>query len=177
MWTPWRSANPSPRHLPIVMLSLKPCAVEIRNSSCKSPSSTSMAYAIPSIYELLAETTHSGSDSAPHPLVSKKVSSGHPPAGVFTQPFTVQLVLLALEEATEKGIISESDVTQEKLEGFLSGFGKKFYKLEAASEAKIVLEKKGDVIPVSVMDASSGLEVGISRSGASIFTLQWSTSG
>lgn len=82
----------------------------------------------------------------------------------------VQLVLLALEEATASGIIAEGDVTQGKLEGFLSGFGRKFYKLPDAT-ARITLERKGDVIPTSLNDNS--LEVGISRAGSSIYTIQW----
>lgn len=112
----------------------------------------------------------SGSDSAPHLLVSKS-GSKPPPAGVFTQPYVVQLVLLALEEAIASGIISESDVTQEKLEGFLSGFGRKFYRLPEPT-AKITLERKGDVIPTSLKDDS--LEVGISKAGSPVYTLQWS---
>ncbi len=62
-----------------------------------------------------------GSDSAPHPIESKtSAAQGKAPAGVYTQPFATQLVLLALEEAIERGVIHEADVTQEKLEGFLS---------------------------------------------------------
>lgn len=103
-----------------------------------------------------------------------KTGNKTPPAGVFTQPFVVQLVLLALEEATAKGIISQSDITQEKLEGFFSGFGRKFYKLPENGSAKIILERKGDVIPVSIKDSGSGVEVGISKAGSAIYTLTWS---
>lgn len=115
----------------------------------------------------------SGTDSAPHPLASKNVGSAHnPPAGVFTQPYATQLVLLALEDATEKGILSESDVTQEKLEGFLSGFGRKFYKLpENTSGSKIVLERKGEKIATSIK--RDDLEVGNSRAGTPVFSLRW----
>jgi dihydroorotase len=93
-----------------------------------------------------------GTDSAPHPLASKNVGSDNqPPAGVFTQPCATQLVLLALEEAAEKDIISDADITQEKLEGFLSKFGRAFYKLPPSSSgSKIILERLGGQIPKSI---------------------------
>jgi dihydroorotase len=97
------------------------------------------------------------------------------PAGVYTQPFATQLVLLALEEAIERGVITEADVTQEKLEGFLSRFGRRFYKLPEpeVSGKKIVLERKGEKIPASVVSEDGGIEVGISRAGAKVFSLRW----
>ena len=114
----------------------------------------------------------SGTDSAPHPFASKSAQGKAPPAGVFTQPYATQLVLRAFEDATEKGIIAESDVTQEKLEGFFNKFGRAFYKLSDNSNGpKIVLERKGEKIPTSVQ--GEGLEVGISRSGDEVFSLSW----
>lgn len=93
-------------------------------------------------------------------------------AGVFTQPFATQLVLLALEDAIERGVISEADVTQEKLEGFLSTFGRQFYKLpEIPKGQKIVLERKGEKISESIKDGE--IEVGISRKGAEVYSLKW----
>lgn len=81
-------------------------------------------------------------------------------------------MLRALEDATEQGIISESDVTQEKLEGFLSRFGRRFYKLPDNSNGpKIVLERQGGVIPASIK--STNVEVGLSRAGDQVFTLSW----
>ncbi|TGJ81785.1 hypothetical protein E0Z10_g6959 [Xylaria hypoxylon] len=109
-----------------------------------------------------------GSDSAPHPLIAKQ---GKPvPAGVFTQPYATQLVLLALEEASEKGIIDEKDVTQENIEGFLSLFGRRFYKLAEPSPTgpRIVVKRTGETIPASIRSADGALEVGISRSEATI---------
>lgn len=79
---------------------------------------------------------------------------------------------MALEEATEKGIITEADVTQEKLEGFLSVFGRRFYKLPGTNVAsKIVLEKQGETIPTSIKKGD--LEVGISKAGTPVFSLRW----
>ncbi|KLP15934.1 dihydroorotase URA4 [Fusarium fujikuroi] len=115
-----------------------------------------------------------GSDSAPHPLQSKtSAEQGKAPAGVFTQPYVVQLVLLGLEEAIDRGVISEADVTQEILENFLSRNGRRFYKLPETSGKKIILERKSDKIPTSIKSADSKTEVGISRHGAEVFSLTW----
>jgi dihydroorotase len=119
-----------------------------------------------------AYTRFSGSDSAPHSLASK--TNVQTPAGVFTQPFATQLVILALEEAMERGVIEEHDVTQERLELFLSRAGRRFYKLPEQAP-KIVLERKGETIPISVKDANGGLEVGLSKAGSPVFSLHWLT--
>ena len=97
---------------------------------------------------------------------------GKAPAGVFTQPYVTQLVLLALEEAVERGVITNDDITQETLEGFLSRNGRRFYKLPELAESKIVLERKGEKIPASIKGGES-VEVGISRSGSEVFSLTW----
>ena len=98
---------------------------------------------------------------------------GRAPAGVFTQPCVTPLVLLGLEEAIERGVITDADVTQEKLEGFLSRFGRQFYKLPVGSQKKIVLERKGEKIPASVQSEDGRIEVGISRAGVEVFSLRW----
>ncbi|KAI0141833.1 Dihydroorotase [Xylariaceae sp. FL1272] len=113
-----------------------------------------------------------GSDSAPHPLVSKQGKTV--PAGVFTQPYVTQLVLLALEEATERGIISEEDVTQERIEGFLSLFGRRFYKLpEPTLESRIVVKRTGEVIAPTIISADGSTEVGLSRASHDILSLRF----
>ena len=122
----------------------------------------------------------SGSDSAPHPLVSKiKTQSGQAvPAGVFTQPFASQLVILALEEAIERGVLEVDEVTQERLEQFLSRSGRRFYKLPdpvTEGQSKIVLERKGETIPTSIKSADGTLEIGLSKSSAPVFSLSWLT--
>ncbi|KAI1179396.1 Dihydroorotase [Nemania sp. FL0916] len=114
-----------------------------------------------------------GSDSAPHPLVTKQ---GKPtPAGVFTQPYATQLVLLALEEATKNGIIDEKDVTQENIEGFLSRFGRRFYKLPEPSPngPRIVAKRAVETIPASIKSADGSLAVGISRADATVFSIHY----
>ncbi len=122
----------------------------------------------------------SGSDSAPHPLVSKiKTQIGQAvPAGVFTQPFASQLVILALEEAIERGVLEVDEVTQERLEQFLSRSGRRFYKLPdlvTEGQSKIVLERKGETIPTSIKSADGTLEIGLSKSSAPVFSLSWLT--
>ncbi|KAI1205314.1 amidohydrolase 2 [Annulohypoxylon truncatum] len=132
----------------------------------------------PTDRDALVKTVVSGDpkfffDSAPHPLQSKtSAAQGKAPAGVYTQPFVTQLVIVALEEAIERGVITEEDVTQEKLEGFLSKFGRRFYQLPEAS-GKIVLERKGEKIPTSIRSEDGSIEVGISKAGTDVFSLRW----
>lgn len=99
------------------------------------------------------------------------------PAGVFTQPYATQLVLLALEEATEKGIIDEKDVTQDHIEGFLSVFGRRFYKLPEPVQPRewIALKRIDEVIPESIKTADGSLAIGLSRSGATVFSVRFAT--
>jgi len=107
-------------------------------------------------------------------LSKTSAEQGKAPAGVFTQPAVTQLVLMALEEGIERGDVCESDVTQEKLEGFLSRNGRRFYKLPETSR-RIVLERRGEKIGTSVKSADGKTEVGISRAGTEIFSLTWAT--
>ncbi|ATY65647.1 homodimeric type [Cordyceps militaris] len=112
-----------------------------------------------------------GSDSAPHPIQNKTTAAeGKAPAGVFTQPFVTQLVVRALQEGLERGVLRDADVTQERLGNFLSHNGRAFYKLPPATARRIVLEKK-ETIPTSVSSAT--VEVGNSRHGDEVFALRW----
>ena len=117
---------------------------------------------------------YSGSDSAPHSLVSK-TNSQAPPAGVFTQIFATQYVLLALEDATRLNVIDPKDVTQERLEQFLSLSGRKFYKLphDAASIPKIALTRRGSKIPERISNEDDSLKIGLVRAGNPILSLSW----
>jgi len=90
-----------------------------------------------------------GTDSAPHPAVAKRggdLGKQKTSAGVFTQPYATQTVLDALEEGIKQKVITEADVTTEKLQGFLSGYGRAFYKVPDSKGEKIVLKRGGDVI-------------------------------
>ena len=114
-----------------------------------------------------------GSDSAPHPVQSKK-GAGATAAGCFTQPYVSQIVIEALEAAVEQGWINENELTLEAIEGFLSGFGRKFYKLPAASSTKkIRLEKKGEKIPDIVRSANGAVEVVPWGRGREVRSLSW----
>ncbi|CAK7223803.1 dihydroorotase [Sporothrix bragantina] len=116
-----------------------------------------------------------GSDSAPHLLHTKTgAEPGKAPAGVFTQPFATQLVLLGLQEGIERGVVAEDAFNEEVLANFLSNYGRRFYKLtETKPTKKIVLERKGDTIPQSARSADGSVEVGNSRAGDEVFTLTW----
>ncbi|KAI9779159.1 MAG: hypothetical protein M1839_007694 [Geoglossum umbratile] len=118
-----------------------------------------------------------GSDSAPHSTTAKRGgASGRDktPAGVFTQPVATQYVLLALEEAAERGVVAASSVTPERFAQFLSGFGRAFYKLPKPAEgAGLVLERKGARIPESIRSADGAIEVAVSRGGDRVFSLSW----
>ncbi|OCT44097.1 hypothetical protein CLCR_00711 [Cladophialophora carrionii] len=132
-----------------------------------------------------------GSDSAPHPLVSKTQSgqAGPVPAGVFTQPFATQLVLLAFEEAIARGVLGPDEVSQDHLEQFLSRSGRRFYKLPLRStdpgsaaasgqergQSRIVLDRKGETIPPSIKTEDGTLEIGLSKASAPVFSLSWLT--
>lgn len=110
-----------------------------------------------------------GTDSAPHDISAKK-GKGNTAAGVFTQPYAVAYVLTALEEAIERGDIEDSQVTQELLEGFLGGFGRKFYGVPPTDE-KIVLEKTGEIVVESIK--GEGLEVVPFRKGKGTWSVRW----
>ncbi|EON99908.1 putative dihydroorotase protein [Phaeoacremonium minimum UCRPA7] len=97
-----------------------------------------------------------GTDSAPHPLEAKKGLKSNTAAGVFTQPYCVPYVLTALEDAVKRGDIEEEAITQELLEGFLGGYGRKFYGIESTNE-KIRVSKGNEVIVDSIK--GDGLEV------------------
>ncbi|KAI5867653.1 dihydroorotase, homodimeric type [Durotheca rogersii] len=118
-----------------------------------------------------------GSDSAPHPLASKRAAPpAPPPAGVFTQPVATQLVVLAVEEAAARGVVddADADAVRARLEGFLSRHGRAFYRLPPPPppQEAIRLERRSETVPASVGTAGA-LEVGVSRAGAPVFSLSW----
>ncbi len=63
-------------------------------------------------------------------------------AGVFTQGYATQLVLDALELPVERGVMDDSEVTMEKLKGFLGEYGRAFYGV-GEGEGEMLLERKG----------------------------------
>ena len=116
-----------------------------------------------------------GSDSAPHPIQAKK-GAGNTAAGCFTQGWTTSLVIGALEEGIAQGWIKEDQVTLGAIEGFLSGFGRAFYKIPRTSEleqSRIMLEKTGESIPEVVRSEDGGIEVVPFRRGSDILSVSW----
>ena len=83
-------------------------------------------------------------------------------------------------EAVEKGVKNgwiEGKVRQEALEGFLSGYGRKFYKLQepesTGNKGRIVLERKGERISEDVRSADGSIEVVPFRSGEETLSVRW----
>lgn len=87
-----------------------------------------------------------GSDSAPHAFskkVSKKIA-----AGVFTQPYVMQYVTEVFDRAGKL----------DKLEGFVSDFGRRFYEIEKdGKEGKIVMVKRRVVVKDMIGDSKDGV--------------------
>jgi dihydroorotase len=120
-------------------------------------------------------TERKGSDSAPHPVQSKK-GAGSIAAGCFTQPWCTALVIGALEEGINQGWIREEEVTRESIEGFLSGYGRAFYKIHKSMESdgpRIRLERRGETIPEAVISQDGSIEVVPFRRGKEILSLSW----
>lgn len=87
-------------------------------------------------------------------------------------------MILALEEAIERGVLEADEVTQDRLEQFLSRSGRRFYKLPDPStegRRRILLERKGETIPTSIKGADGTPEIGLSKSKAPVFSLSWLT--
>lgn len=120
-----------------------------------------------------------GSDSAPHPTAAKTPAPGGkagPAAGCYTQPWVTQLVVGAIKEGLRLGWIEEEEVTEEKLEGFLGGYGRKFYQLGSGGAVgkKIKLAAKGKRIDQRVVGSKgSGVEVVPFRCGEETYSLEW----
>lgn len=144
--------------------------METRDSSCE------LAAAVYPILRRIDAFLYSGSDSAPHSIAAKTGGDGRTgktAAGIFTQPVVTQLVVLALKESIERGVISEDEVTQEGLGQFLSTFGRLFYKMPLPQNKKIVLEKLGERIPESFTTEDGSIEVVTFRGGQETLSLRW----
>ena len=85
-----------------------------------------------------------GTDSAPHTIGAKESACGC--AGIFNAPFAIESYAKTFEE---EGAL-------DKLEGFASLFGPRFYGL-AVNETKIVLERR----PVNVPETLNVLDTHI----------------
>lgn len=113
-----------------------------------------------------------GSDSAPHPLAAKK-GGDKIAAGVFTQPYATQLVLDALEQSVQRGILKKEGVTVERLKGFLSDFGRRFYRVEKRSRGEIELIRGGDRVMDVLQNDDQTVQVVPFRKGERTWALSW----
>ena len=133
---------------------------------------------LPSDRRALLETAISGdpkfflgTDSAPHPASSKRADKYA--AGVFTQPHAVGLVLDALEQGVETGVLKAEDITKEKLEGFLCTHGREFYKVKDERNERIVLSKSDVEIESSLRNEDGSVEVIPFRRGKLTWRVEW----
>lgn len=112
-----------------------------------------------------------GTDSAPHPAISKR--GDKVAAGVYTQPYAVGYVLDALEMGIETGVLKEDDVTKEKLVNFLGRFGRAFYKVSDEREESVVLRKPKDAVSDILTNADGSVEVVPFRRGKMTWDVNW----
>lgn len=113
-----------------------------------------------------------GTDSAPHDQ-GKKRGEDKVAAGVFTQPYALGYVLDALEKGVERGVIDESKVTKEVLDGFFGVWGRKFYQVEEKSGEKIVLKRGADKIVDVLEKKGLGVRVVPFRRGEATWGVSW----
>lgn len=77
-----------------------------------------------------------------------------------------------------QGWISKEDVTREAVEGFLSNYGRVFYKISdptdiEAQKRRVRLERQGEKIPRSISSPDGELEIVPFRRGEDIMSLSW----
>jgi dihydroorotase len=113
-----------------------------------------------------------GTDSAPHDR-GKKRGEDKVAAGVFTQPYAVGYVLDALETGVERGLITEQEVTQERLEGFFGAWGRKFYQVSDAKGEKVLFKKGTEKIVELLEKDSIGVSVVPFRKGEATWSAEW----
>lgn len=133
---------------------------------------------LPSDRRALLETVVSGdpkfffgTDSAPHPATSKRADKYA--AGVFTQPHAVGLVIDALEQAVETGVLNADEITKEKLQGFFSDYGRAFYGIPDERRESIVLKKADTTIPNLLSSEDGVVEVVPFRRGKMTWDVEW----
>lgn len=114
-----------------------------------------------------------GTDSAPHDRVKKR-GEDKVAAGVFTQPYALGYVLDALSKGVERGVVKEEEVTMEVVEGFLGGWGRRFYGVEEKKGERIVLKRgKEKIVEVLKRDGVGGAEVVPFRRGEETWSVTW----
>lgn len=100
-------------------------------------------------------------------------------AGVFTQPYATQLVLEVFEAAVNKGVIKQEQLHKNVLEGFLGGFGRKFYRIEPSGRRiKVSSEQERVVSTLQVggsKENNNGLVIIPFRQNSPIYSLEWAS--
>ncbi|EWC48857.1 hypothetical protein DRE_00162 [Drechslerella stenobrocha 248] len=115
-----------------------------------------------------------GTDSAPHPRLAKQgraSGTAKTVAGVFTQPYAVQLVAEAFDK------VGKAD--RETLEGFCCRHGREFYRvaekgLEDAGKEKrriVLMKGMGEKVVGEVGNGDSGVVP--FRAGEEVWSLEW----
>ena len=112
-----------------------------------------------------------GTDSAPHPAISKR--GDKVAAGVFTQPYAVGYVLSALEVAVQKGMLQDSDVSEEALKGFLGEFGRKFHKAPDPHGERVIIRNGGAQVDSILRSSDGSVEVVPFRRGQTVWSVEW----
>jgi len=96
--------------------------------------------------------------------------------------WTTALVLDALEIGTHYGWITKEQTTREVIEGFLSRYGRDFYRIPTSSsrsvdsespKTRIRLERQGQTIPRSITSSDGKIEVVPFRRGEKTWSLCW----
>lgn len=113
-----------------------------------------------------------GTDSAPHDR-GKKRGEDKVAAGVFTQPYALGYVLDALETGVKRGVVKESEISKEVLEGFFGGWGRKFYRVQDQRKEKVVLRKGGEKIVDVLQKDGVSVSVVPFRKGESTWSVEW----
>lgn len=113
-----------------------------------------------------------GTDSAPHDR-GKKRGEDKVAAGVFTQPYALGYVLDALEKGVARGVIKEEEVSQEVLEGFFGGWGRKFYQVKDESGERVLLKKGAEKITDLLEKEGVSVSVVPFRKGESTWSVAW----
>jgi dihydroorotase len=113
-----------------------------------------------------------GTDSAPHDR-GKKRGEDKVAAGVFTQPYALGYVLDALEKGVTRGVIKEEEVSQEVLEGFFGGWGRKFYQVKDERGERVLLKKGAEKVTNLLEKEGVSVSVVPFRKGESTWNVAW----
>lgn len=80
----------------------------------------------------------------------------------------------AVEKGVERGVVRREDVTRASLEGFLGGWGRKFYKVEDRKGERIVVRRgKEEIVDVVRGEGVEGIEVVPFRRGERTWSVEW----